>query len=60
MDLSRLHCVSNWAWRLDPEGETRVPAVLYRDDSTAVVEAAHLAGLSCKVVTLEPVICIKG
>jgi len=26
----------------------------------AVVEAAHLAGLSRKVATLEPVICIKG
>jgi hypothetical protein len=29
-------------------------------DSTAVVEAAHLAGLSRKVDTLEPLICIKG
>src|SRR6516164_3071824 len=29
-------------------------------DSTAVVEAAHAAGLSCKVATLQPVICIKG
>ena len=29
-------------------------------DSTAVVEAAHLAGLSRKVATLEPLICIKG
>ncbi len=29
-------------------------------DSVAVVEAAHLAGLSRKVATLEPVICIKG
>jgi len=29
-------------------------------DSTAVVEAAHLAGLSRKVATLEPHICIKG
>jgi hypothetical protein len=29
-------------------------------DSTAVVEAAHVAGLSRKVVALEPVICIKG
>ena len=29
-------------------------------DSAAVVEAAHLAGLSRKVATLEPVICIKG
>jgi tRNA-splicing ligase RtcB (3'-phosphate/5'-hydroxy nucleic acid ligase) len=28
-------------------------------DSTAVVEA-HLAGLSRKVATLEPLICIKG
>jgi RNA-splicing ligase RtcB len=28
--------------------------------STAVVEAAHLAGLSPKVATLEPVIFIKG
>jgi tRNA-splicing ligase RtcB len=29
-------------------------------DSTAVVEAAHVAGLSRKVVALEPLICIKG
>jgi tRNA-splicing ligase RtcB (3'-phosphate/5'-hydroxy nucleic acid ligase) len=29
-------------------------------DSTAVVEAAHTAGLSRKVASLEPVICIKG
>jgi len=29
-------------------------------DITAVVEAAHLAGLSRKVATLEPLICIKG
>ncbi len=29
-------------------------------DSRAVVEAAHLAGLSRKVATLEPLICIKG
>jgi tRNA-splicing ligase RtcB (3'-phosphate/5'-hydroxy nucleic acid ligase) len=29
-------------------------------DSSAVVETAHRAGLSRKVATLEPVICIKG
>ena len=29
-------------------------------DITAVDEAAHLAGLSRKVATLEPLICIKG
>ena len=29
-------------------------------DITAVVEAAHLAGLLRKVATLEPLICIKG
>jgi tRNA-splicing ligase RtcB (3'-phosphate/5'-hydroxy nucleic acid ligase) len=29
-------------------------------DSIAVVEAAHAAGLSRKVATLEPIICIKG
>jgi tRNA-splicing ligase RtcB (3'-phosphate/5'-hydroxy nucleic acid ligase) len=29
-------------------------------DVTAVVEAAHRAGLSRKVATLAPVICIKG
>jgi len=29
-------------------------------DSTSVVEGAHLAGLSRKVATLEPPICIKG
>ena len=32
MDVSRLHRVSNWEWRLDPEGERRVPAVLYGDE----------------------------
>ena len=31
MDLSRLHRISDWEWRLDPEGEMRVPAVLYGD-----------------------------
>jgi tRNA-splicing ligase RtcB (3'-phosphate/5'-hydroxy nucleic acid ligase) len=29
-------------------------------DSTAVVEAAHAAGLSRKVASLQPIICIKG
>ena len=29
-------------------------------DSTAVVQAAHLAGLSRNVARLEPVVCIKG
>ncbi len=29
-------------------------------DSLAVVNAAHLAGLSRKVATLEPLLCIKG
>jgi tRNA-splicing ligase RtcB len=29
-------------------------------DSTSVIEAAHTAGLSRKVASLEPVICIKG
>ena len=29
-------------------------------DSTAIVEATHLAGLSRKVATLHPHICIKG
>ena len=29
-------------------------------DIGAVVEAAHLAGLSRRVATLEPLICIKG
>ncbi len=29
-------------------------------DSLAVVEAAHLAGLSRKVATLDPLLCIKG
>jgi tRNA-splicing ligase RtcB len=29
-------------------------------DSTAVVEAAHAAGLSRKVATLQPIVCIKG
>ena len=32
MDLSRLHRISNWEWRFDPEGEMRVPAVLYGDE----------------------------
>jgi len=29
MDLSPLHQVSSWEWRLEPEGAMRVPAVLY-------------------------------
>ena len=29
MDLSRLHRISNWEWRLEPEGAMRVPAVLH-------------------------------
>jgi tRNA-splicing ligase RtcB (3'-phosphate/5'-hydroxy nucleic acid ligase) len=29
-------------------------------DVTAVVDAAHAAGLSRKVARLEPLICIKG
>ena len=32
MDLSRLHRISNWEWRFDPQGEMRVPAVLYGDE----------------------------
>src|SRR5271165_1693450 len=32
MDLSRLHRISNWQWRVDPEGKMRVPAVLYGDE----------------------------
>jgi len=31
MDLSRLRRISNWQWRLDPEGDMRVPAVLFGD-----------------------------
>jgi tRNA-splicing ligase RtcB len=33
MDLSPLHQVSNWEWRLEPEGAMRVPAVLYGEES---------------------------
>jgi tRNA-splicing ligase RtcB (3'-phosphate/5'-hydroxy nucleic acid ligase) len=33
MDRSRLHQVSDWEWRLDPEGAMRVPAVLYADET---------------------------
>src|SRR6516164_4587518 len=29
MDLSRLHRISDWEWRLDPKGQMRVPGVLY-------------------------------
>ena len=32
MDLSPLHQVSNWEWRLKPEGAMRVPAVLYGEE----------------------------
>ena len=32
MDLSRLHRISNWQWRLDPEGDMRVSAVLFGDE----------------------------
>src|SRR5271166_5952971 len=32
MDLSRLHRISVWQWRVDPESEMRVPAILYGDE----------------------------
>jgi hypothetical protein len=32
MDLSRVHRISNWQWRLDPEGGMHVPAVLYGNE----------------------------
>jgi tRNA-splicing ligase RtcB (3'-phosphate/5'-hydroxy nucleic acid ligase) len=32
MDISRLHRVSDWEWRLDLKGAMRVPAVLYGDE----------------------------
>jgi len=32
MDLSQLHKVSNWEWRLQPEAAMRVPAVLYGEE----------------------------
>jgi tRNA-splicing ligase RtcB (3'-phosphate/5'-hydroxy nucleic acid ligase) len=32
MDLLRLHRISDWEWRLEPEGAMRVPAVLYGDE----------------------------
>jgi tRNA-splicing ligase RtcB len=33
MDLSRLQRISDWEWRLDPQGAMRVPALLYGDEA---------------------------
>ncbi|MEN8260033.1 MAG: RtcB family protein [Pseudomonadota bacterium] len=33
MDTSKLHQISEYAWRLPPEGTMRVPAVIYADDT---------------------------
>src|SRR6516164_2130876 len=32
MDLSPLHQMSSWEWRLDPAGVMRVPAVLFGEE----------------------------
>ena len=32
MDLSQLHQMSSWEWRLDPAGVMRVPAVLFGEE----------------------------
>jgi tRNA-splicing ligase RtcB (3'-phosphate/5'-hydroxy nucleic acid ligase) len=42
-----------------PRGVAEEAPGAYKD-STAVVEAAHAAGLSRKVATLRRIICIKG
>jgi tRNA-splicing ligase RtcB len=54
MDVSRLHHVSNWEWRLDPEGEMRVPAVLYGDEGL-------IAEMDDKVLEqISNVACLPG
>ena len=54
MDLSRLHRLSNWEWRADPEGEMRVPAVLYGDEGL-------IAEMDDKVLEqIRNVACLPG
>ena len=54
MDLSRLQQVSDWQWRLDPEGAMRVPVVLYGD-------AGLLAEMDDKVLEqIGNVACLPG
>jgi tRNA-splicing ligase RtcB len=52
MELSRLHKASEWEWRLEPEGEMRVPGVLYGGegliadmDDKVLEQIANVAGL---------------
>jgi tRNA-splicing ligase RtcB (3'-phosphate/5'-hydroxy nucleic acid ligase) len=54
MDLSRLHKVSDSEWRLEPEGQMRVPAVLYADQGL-------IAGMDDKVLEqIGNVACLPG
>jgi len=54
MDTSRLHQVSDWQWRFDPEGAMRVPAILYGD-------AGLLAEMDDKVLEqIGNVACLPG
>jgi RNA-splicing ligase RtcB len=50
---------AHWGYGFPIGGVAEEAPGAYKD-STAVVEAAHCAGLSRKVAALEPVICIKG
>ena len=52
MDLSRLTRISEYAWRIDPQGAMRVPAVIYADeelirdmDDKVYEQAANVASL---------------
>ena len=54
MDLSRLHHVSTWEWRLETQGEMRVPAVFYGDERL-------LAEMDDKVLEqIGNVACLSG
>lgn len=33
MDISKLHKLTDWSWRAEPEGGMRVPAVFYADEA---------------------------
>ncbi len=63
MDLSPLHQVSNWEWRLEPEGAMRVPAVLYgerepdRGNGREGSRADQAMWPACRVSWTRPIRC---
>jgi len=36
MDLTRLHKLNDWCWRVEPEGGMRAPAIFYADEALLV------------------------